>query len=176
MLRQILKFALIASGVVIALIVGLMAFTLLFPPTYEAVAELPGSSSSVVVELEPMHLYLAEYRRTLVLRSPSTADARTNMFPDTGGYSRAQLYSLSDGRFLMKGYFDAFELDPKRHTIRPLKAPNTTDGQYLGAFDDTGDGRWRFIPASELPESDLSPPIGSTSNPALQGIPASGRP
>jgi hypothetical protein len=166
-LRRILRFGLIGVGSLIVLFVGLVVFSLVFPPTYEAVASLPGTTSTVIVELEPSHPYLAEYRRALVLRSPSAKDLRVDMFPDTGGYSRTQLYALPGERFLVRGFFDIFEVDPLNRKITPLQDGDTT-GVYLGAFvsDDAG---WRFASPEQAPEQELRPRFGSSSNSSSSG-------
>jgi hypothetical protein len=152
-LLRAVKYLAIAVGVIVALIAGLLALSYAFPPTYKAAVDLPGTSSTVGIELEPMHLYLAEYQRTLVLRSPGTADVRIKMFPDTGGYARAQLYRLSDGRFSLRGFFDAYVIDPRALTISEEKGA-TRGGSYLGAFDDRGH-EWRFNEAAVSPEQSL---------------------
>jgi hypothetical protein len=96
-----------------------------------------------------MHPYLAEYRRAVVLRKPGESDVRKDMFPDTGGYSRTQLYRLSDGRFVIRGFFDAFLIDPQEHSISAADAKLVETAKYLGAFDGLHDGAWRFIPGPE---------------------------
>src|SRR5882762_3312151 len=145
MFRRVLKYLLIGVGGIFAVLVGLFAFAYFFPPTYEAATELPGTNSKVIVRLRPMHLYLAEYRRALVLRKSGVPDQQFDMFPDTGGYSRTQLYQLDDGRFVMRGFFDSVVIDANAHTISTPSAALPENNRYLGAFDDTGDGRWRFI-------------------------------
>ncbi|MPZ75130.1 MAG: hypothetical protein GEU77_01245 [Deltaproteobacteria bacterium] len=149
MARRVIKYLVIGLGTIFTLIVGLVAFSYFFPPTYEADARLPGSNSSIAVQLQPMHPYLAEYRRAVVLRKPGASDLRKDMFPDTGGYSRTQLYRLSNGRFVIQGFFDAFVIDPQAHSISAADAKLVETAKYLGAFDDSRDGHWRFIPESE---------------------------
>ena len=153
MLLRLLKYLAITIGILLAAIAGLIGFTYAFPPTYEASIELSGTKSRITIELEPMHLYLAEYQRTLVLRSPGKTDIRVKIFPDTGGYSRAQLYRLADGRFLLHGYFDAYVIDPQKHAISE-DGKNIPNGSYLGAFDDRG-REWGFNEAVLSPEQPL---------------------
>ena len=155
MLPRLLKYLFITAGAVVGLILTLAAVSYFFPPTYEATAQLPGSTSHIIVQLEPMHPYLAEYRRALVLRKAGAPDQRIEMFPDTGGYARTQLYRLPDGRFLVRGFFDAVRIDPNKHSL--IAEPETAPvlGTYLGAFDDKGDRQWRFIDAAQSPEQPL---------------------
>jgi hypothetical protein len=157
MLRAV-KYLLISVGGLLAAFVTLIAYSYYFPPTYEASAHLPDSTSQVILELQPTHLYLAEYRRTLFLRSNPSKEKRMQMFPDTGGYSRTHLYNLGDGHFRIEGFFDAFIVDARMNTISLVSKATSFRGQYLGTFDDTGDGRWRFIPVAERPERALKEP------------------
>ena len=152
---RLIKFTAIVFGAIVGLFVVLVAFNYYFPPTYEAVTRLPGTSSEIVVQLEPMHPYLAEYRRSLVLRKVGASDQRAVMFPDTGGYSRTQLYRLADGRFLVRGYFDAVIIDPEKHTLVVAPTGMRGQGTYIGAFDDTTDRRWQFIEEVRSPELPL---------------------
>jgi hypothetical protein len=148
---RLLKYLAIGLGALFAIVVALVATNRFFPPTYEASAQLPGSPSVVAVQLQPTHLYLAEYRRALVLRNPGAPDLRQDMFPDTGGYSRTQLYQLSDGRFLVEGTFDSFIVDVAAHRISIAPKEASSNAKYLGVFDDTGDGRWRYLAEAESP-------------------------
>ena len=155
MLLRLLKYLFIAAGAIVSLIVALVAVQYFFPPTYEATADLPGTTSHIIVQLEPMHPYLAEYRRALVLRKAGAPDQRLEMFPDTGGYSRTQLYRLPDGRFVVRGFFDTVSIDPAKHGLFAESETARDMGTYLGAFDDTGNGQWRFIDAARSPEQPL---------------------
>jgi hypothetical protein len=154
MVRRPLRYLTIGVGGLFLAFVALVAVSYLFPPTYEASTALQGTTSTVVVQLQPMHPYLAEYKRALVLRKPGVSDVRQKMFPDTGGYSRTWLYRLKDGRFLIEGAFDSFVVDAVGHTISDAPKVATTDAALLGVFADTGDGQWRFIAGSQgLPRS-----------------------
>jgi len=150
-IRRVLKYLAIGTCTVLALLVLLVAVNLYFPPTYEASVQLPGTASRVAVQLQPMHLYLAEYKRALVLRKPGVPDVRQEMFPDTGGYSRTQLYQLPDGRFLIEGPFDSFILDARSNSIQPAPKAAAFNATYLGVFDGTGDGNWRYLAGAESP-------------------------
>jgi hypothetical protein len=141
--------------VVVGVTGALAAYSYYFPPQYEASAKVAGSASEIIVQLEPMHPYLAEYRRALVLHKKGVPDQRIEMFPDTGGYLRTQLYRLPDGTLLVSGFFDAFRLDLVKHSIVPYNETVTHAGEYLGAFDDTAKHEWRFTDASQSPEQQL---------------------
>jgi len=168
MRHVVLKYLRFAAGCLVIAIAALIGVSYFFPPTYVADTPLPGTKSIVEVQLQPMHLYLAQYRRALVLRSPGVPDVRRHMFPDTGGHLRTQLYRLDDGRFVVEGTFDAFLVDPVKHSISQAGAKLIDSARYLGAFDDAGNGRWRFIPAPESPKQWLR--IAKPSNQLRAGL------
>jgi hypothetical protein len=155
MVLRLFKYFVFTIVAVVGIIASLAAITYYFPPTYEAATSLPSSNSELVVQLEPIHPYLAEYRRSLVLRTNGNPDQRVEMFPDTGGYSRTQLYRLSDGLFLVRGFFDSVKIDVTMHNLISEPETHGVVGTYLGAFDDNGDGDWRFIGANQSPEQPL---------------------
>jgi hypothetical protein len=154
-MQKTLKYVLIGVAGVFAILILLIAFSYFFPATFEARAKLPGTTSEVMVELKPTHPYLPKYKRALVLHNANAVDQRVEMFPDNGGYSRTQLYQLSNRRFRIEGFFDAYIVDAQSHTISPTSKIPSEKGKYLGAFYDTGDHQWRFRADSELPELEL---------------------
>lgn len=151
---RLLKYFGITSIAVVGLVAAFAAFGYYFPPTYEATTKIANSDSQLVIELEPMHPYLAEYRRVLVLRTDGKPDQRIEMFPDTGGYSRAQLYRLSNIRYVVRGYFDDITIDLSKRSF-DSDQNSQNDGTYLGAFDRNADGDWRFMDASQSVEQAL---------------------
>lgn len=155
--RRSLKYTLLAVGLIVALIAGFIAYGILFPPTYEAAVDLPGTASRISVQLQPMHPYLAEYHRYLVLHKEGTPDQRVELFADSGGYSRTQLYKLPDGRFRVDGFFDSVIVDPLQHQISESGRVRE-NGIYLGAFQNVKEGQWtewRFLSPAQSPEETL---------------------
>jgi hypothetical protein len=133
----------------------LVLFVLLWPVSpYRAGYSVPATNVEVAIELKPTHPFLAEYERTLILAS-RTKRQEQKMFPDTGGYLRTNLYSLEGGRFLVKGFFDEWLVQTQPLQINESSQSMPPGGTFIGAFDDTGDGRWRFIPAAERIEQPL---------------------
>jgi hypothetical protein len=82
------------------------------------------------------------------------------MFVDTGGYTRTNLYSMSDGNFLVKGFFDAWLIYAKALEIKEIDNTNNPRAHFIGAFDWTNDREWPFIPVSERAEQTLTPSGG----------------
>ena len=102
-----------------------------------------------------MHFYLAEYKRSIVLRKDGLPDQKLELFPDTGGYLRTQVYQSGDGKFMVKGYFDAAGIDTKDHKLLPYQTATVDSSIYLGAFDDSTEGKWSFLPAPQSAEQKL---------------------
>ncbi len=156
--KRLINFAAIGFGAVVVFIVAvvaLVAFDFLFPPAIEASTNLPGTPFKLVARLEPSHLFLSEYRRSLVLRKDGVSDQRIEMEMDTGGYSRTHLYRLPDGRFVILGFFDSAYVDPATQTLGTGACGTRDQLKYLGAFDFTADREWKFIPADQSPEKSL---------------------
>lgn len=152
---RFLKYFFVTCMAVFALIVGGIAIGYYFPPTYEAATVLPGTSDQIIMQIEPMHPYLAEYRRTLVLRQAGKSDRRIEMFPDSGGYLRAQVYRLPNGEFVVRGYFDAVKVNIVERTLVNKDISPSLSGVYVGAFDNKKNHEFRFIEASQSPEQPL---------------------
>jgi hypothetical protein len=146
--------------VLVAAVLLLAVWSLLFPPTYNAEAKLPGTELRIAVQLQPMHPYLAEYRRYLELRDRSAAIDSIELSSDTGGYSRTQLYALPEGEFLVLGYFDAVRVSTSPPAILEAEHQRPKHADYLGAFERDVTGLWRFADPSILPEEELEPQGG----------------
>lgn len=119
---------------------------------YVAKMALPGSRTILVIEVEATHHHLAEYSRRLVLYVDGLPSQRMELFPDTGGYSRAQLYQLPDGFFYLLSYFDAVLIDPVNNLLSDAHLSRPERGKYLGAFDMVSRRIWAFIPENESAE------------------------
>lgn len=131
--------------------------SLAFPPPHEAVANLPGTESVIVMQLLRMHPFLAEYNRFIELRVAGETVLRMKLDPDTGGYSRTQLYDLGNGEMLVLGYFDALLVDTTKNTATEAPTVRPAHAVYLGAFEREQTRRWRFAAATECPEILLKP-------------------
>src|SRR6266571_4736473 len=68
----------------------------------EARFRVPDTSFTIVVQRHSTHLFLAEHNRSLLLLENENPVARAEMFPDAGGYSRANLYQQAASRFLLR--------------------------------------------------------------------------
>ena len=116
----------------------------------EAIFRVPDSSFDIILERRNIHLFLAEYERTLVLRLNGKEVVRQGAAEDTGGYSRMNVFQLSDHEYFLVGEFsfDTYFLDLSRTSLTRLERRDNALGSFVGSFDRDEKG-WRFIPVSE---------------------------
>ena len=121
----------------------------------EAVFRVPQTDIEIILERRCIHLFLAEYERTLVLRVDGKEVLRQKAAEDSGGYSRMNVYEISPNDYLLKGEmgFDKHELNIERRKINSSSLLEKPVGaQFIGAFDFDGKRKWRFISADERAE------------------------
>jgi hypothetical protein len=129
---------------------------------YSAQYEVPGSPIAIGVRLRQINAPLAEFDRFLFLASENGPRQEVEMFPDTGGYSLLNLYSVGGTLYRVYGVGNAgFDVDTPNRRIAKLgdvQPPGSIVPQrvYVGAFDFDHSGRWRFIGAGEREERDPS--------------------
>ena len=115
----------------------------------EAAFPVPGSGLELVLERRCIHLFLAEYERTLVLRDEDGELLRLTVAVDTGGYSRMRVYRVSASQFFLQGDldFDRYLLDISKPSVaREIYTERPPNAMFIGSFDRDEDG-WRFIQA-----------------------------
>jgi hypothetical protein len=108
------------------------------------------------VRLVHGHAFLAEYKRELLLLRGSEAVAREELFFDSGGYSRVNLYRLSPSQYRLTtigNHFYDVDLTAEQILAVPgADAPVSAAGSFVGAFDWSPRRNWRFVPAAEREE------------------------
>ena len=116
----------------------------------KAIFRVPDSSFDIILERRNIHLFLAEYERTLVLRFDGREVVRQKAAEDTGGYSSMNIFQLSDHEYFLVGElsFDSYLLDLSRTSLMRLERRDSSPGLFVGSFDRDEEG-WRFIPACE---------------------------
>lgn len=157
MAYRIVKYGAVSLLIGIGVICLWIAYRPDSPSRLDASVRLVPSGGVVTIHIQPSHPYLAEYDRTLVFHQDGVPDHAVDMFPDTGGYLRTQLYLLPDKTLLVTGFFDAFQIDPVHHTTVEYTKTGAHDGVYLGAFDRDAHRVWRFITANQSAEQVLVP-------------------
>lgn len=152
---RVLRRVATALGVVVAILVGLVAWAFVFPPVYEAEHTIDFPNTRIKMQFAPSHPYLAEYARSVEVVWANGRESTAKLFPDTGGYSRSQLYQDSNGSLFIKGYFDVARINPAEGTIMVNSGPVPQAAKYLGAFAYVSDVGFRFRPPAASAEEPL---------------------
>ena len=128
------------------------------PTTFRSKSSLslPDAEVKLWVELRPTHPYLSEYDRVLVA-TRGESENQVPLFPDTGGYGRLNIYAVGSQRILVRGPHEEFLVHTDTLKIEKIQQPEHNIYKYLAAFAKAEDGTWRFIPASEADEVNVTP-------------------
>ena len=101
---------------------------------------------SVTVTRVATHPFLARYNLSLKVVTRSGCSAASELFPDTGGVSRRNLYLAPSGRLYLVGQFDVRRFDEKPCRAELIEFRSLETGlTFLGSFDVDGTGRWSFF-------------------------------
>jgi hypothetical protein len=121
----------------------------------KATYKLPETDVEIVLERRAIHLFLAEYERTLILRVDGKEVLRQEAAGDSGGYCRMNVYQISPNEYFLSGDIshDKYELDVIRQKITSATLKEKPpDAKFVGAFDTDEKRHLRFIPATEREE------------------------
>ncbi len=124
-----------------------------------ATTQVPALGITVTVTRVATHPFLSRFNLKLEVNGPAGCAASSDLFPDTGGVSRRNLYLGADGRIYVIGQFDVRAFDPDFCVIalrefRSLEEPM----RYIGVFDVSEARRWTFFPAAVRPEQAFERP------------------
>ena len=156
---RVIKWMLIVLGFLItiaAIQVGYeTSFRLIFGKasySTKAMFQVPQTSVEIILERRAIHLFLAEYERTLILNLDGKEVLRRAIAIDTGGYSRINVYQISPTEYFLSGDLshDKYELNitqRKLNSAMSTEKPSST--KFIGAFDVDEKRNWRFISADE---------------------------
>ena len=118
-----------------------------------AVAEITPPGLRVTVTRVATHPFLARFNLKLTVTTPSGCSATSELFPDTGGVSRRNLYRGTMDRFYVIGQFDVRRFDLQSCRIELVEFRSVEAGLlFVGSFDVDVSGRWIFLPADVRPE------------------------
>jgi hypothetical protein len=120
-------------------------------PEERASVRVPGSTATITVERVPSHAFLAEYERKAVVQIGARPTSQMQLFADSGGNSRTNLYRLDAGRVLLLDADASYTIDVTSGTASKDEVRRKT-GTFIGSFDVDGSETWRFIPAAERAE------------------------
>ncbi len=121
----------------------------------EASYKLPNTNIEIILERRCIHLFLAEYERTLILRVDGKDVLRQAAAADSGGYCRMNVYRISPDEYFLSGDIshDRYELNIVGQKITSVvleeKPPNA---KFVGVFDTDEKKYWRFVSATEREE------------------------
>lgn len=118
-----------------------------------AVAEMPARGLIVEVTRVATHPFLARYNLSMKVATAGGCSATSELFPDTGGVSRRNVYAGGTGLLYVVGQYDVRVFDRNRCLIE-LKEFRALEDRlgYLGSFDLDRERRWKFFPAVARPE------------------------
>ena len=113
-----------------------------------AVTDVTPPGFHVTVTRVATHPFLARFNLRLTISMVDSCSATSELFPDTGGVSRRNIYLADSNRLYVVGQFDVRRFDAQNCRIdlvefRSLE-PNMT---FVGSFDVDGKGNWTFLPA-----------------------------
>ena len=145
-----MKNSVIVSGV-LCLVALLASCNSDVPVT--ATTELDPPGYSVALTRMATHPFLARFNLKVIIRTRSGCSATSELFPDTGGVSRRNLYLDSSDRLYVVGQFDVRRFDQGRCLVeliefRSLESSTT----YVGSFDVDQNRNWTFFPVGVRPE------------------------
>jgi hypothetical protein len=123
-----------------------------------AVAQVTPPGVAVTVTRVATHPFLARFNLKLTVRAAGGCSATSELFPDTGGVSRRNLYRGTTDQLYLIGQFDVRRFDLYRCGIELLEFRSLEAGLiFVGAFDVDASGRWTFLPVDLRPERPFQP-------------------
>jgi hypothetical protein len=123
-----------------------------------AVGVVTPPGMEITVTRVATHPFLARFDLKMTVRSAGGCLTASELFPDTGGVSRRNVYRGTADRLYVIGQFDVRRFDPHRCRIELMEFRSLeADLLFVGSFDIDGSGRWSFIPADAQPERPFQP-------------------
>lgn len=118
-----------------------------------AVTDVPFSGFHVTVTRIATHPFLARFNLKLTVSTVNNCSATSELFPDTGGVSRRNLYVGASGRLYVVGQYDVRRFDTQKCLVELIEFRSLESNMiFVGSFDVDGAGQWTFLPASARAE------------------------
>jgi hypothetical protein len=123
-----------------------------------AVGEITPPGLHVTITRVATHPFLARFSLKLTVTAPNGCSATSELFPDTGGVSRRNVYRGEMDRLYVMGQFDVrrFDLHGCRIELMEFRSLGQ-DLLFVGSFDTDISGRWTFLAADVRPERPFQP-------------------
>src|SRR5437762_10437119 len=99
----------------------------------ENAVSLPGGMV-LSIHRTPLQGRPSEHKRVAVLSSRETKLASWDLFPDTGGTLRINVYMLERGKILLRDRVSTYEIDLSSKSMTEVEG-RIAKGKYLGCFD-----------------------------------------
>ena len=116
-------------------------------------SEIAPPGVQVTVTRVATHPFLARFNLKLTVITPEGCSATSELFPDTGGVSRRNVYRGKTDRIYVVGQFDVRRFDRQSCRIELTEFRSVETGLiFVGSFDVDLSGRWIFLPADVRPE------------------------
>lgn len=139
------------AGAILFLIGHLVACNSDVPVT--AVTEVVQRGYAVAITRVATHPFLARFNLKVEIRTNSGCSASSELFPDTGGVSRRNLYLDSSDRLYIIGQFDVRRFDPSQCLLELIEFRSLESGlTYIGSFDTEPNQEWAYFSVSSRPE------------------------
>ena len=123
-----------------------------------AVGHITPPGVNVTVTRVATHPFLARFNLKLTVTSSGECVATSDLFPDTGGVSRRNVYRGSADRLYVIGQFDVRRFDLRSCRIELMEFRTVESGLlYAGSFDADASGQWKFFPPEVRPERPFPP-------------------
>ncbi len=118
-----------------------------------AVTDVPFSGFHVTVTRIATHPFLARFNLKLTVSTVNNCSATSELFPDTGGVSRRNLYVGASGRLYVVGQYDVRRFDTQKCLVELIEFRSLESNMiFVGSFDVDGASQWTFLPASARAE------------------------
>ncbi len=123
-----------------------------------AVTQVTPPGFTITVTRVATHPFLSRFNLKLTVSTAGGCSATSELFPDTGGVSRRNLYLATLDRLYVVGQFDVRRFDPQRCRIELIEFRSLEDGlRFIGSFDVERSGQWVFLTASTRGERPFEP-------------------
>ena len=117
-----------------------------------ATLKIQSSNASIQIKRVHIHAFLAEYDRYVILTISGKSVAEVQISTDTGGYSRANVFSTnSNSTFVIQDRMGRYEVNIERQEIKKIDddCENPKNSTFIGAFDIDESKKWQFLSASK---------------------------
>jgi hypothetical protein len=105
------------------------------------------------------HPFLARFNLKLTVSTLHNCSATSDLFPDTGGVSRRNLYIAGPGQLYVVGQFDVRRFDADKCQVDLIEFRSLQSNMtFVGSFDVDSSGHWTFLPASARAERAFEKP------------------